>query len=334
MNNKLLTISIASYNIERFIRDTVGSLIVNNDDLKKMEIIIVDDGSKDNTNKIAHELSSRFPESIIVIDKENGGYGSTINASLSIAKGKYYKLLDGDDWFKTDELPSFLKFLDKTEADLVVTPYIEIRDKEEKLIDNHPEISSDDNAIIDLHIDKKPFLMHEIAIKTETLRYLNKPIAEHCFYTDSEYVFYCIIAAKSISRYESTIYSYRLGVEGQSVSLEGIRKHQKDLPIVARRIMSAYVGADPENSGAKKDILNLCITNITYHTYRSFLLIQDPEDYRNDLIKLDKDIYEKYPIVYQIGSKSKLVRLVRKLHFRPYRILCSIALNMFKKENL
>ena len=71
MNNKLLTISIASYNIERFIRDTVGSLIVNNDDLKKMEIIIVDDGSKDNTNKIAHELSSRFPESIIVIDKEN-----------------------------------------------------------------------------------------------------------------------------------------------------------------------------------------------------------------------------------------------------------------------
>ena len=147
-------------------------------------------------------------------------------------------------------------------------------------------------------------------------------------------MFYCIIAAKSISRYESPIYRYRLGVEGQSVSLEGIRKHQKDLPIVARRIMSAYVGADPENSGAKKDILNLCITNITYHTYRSFLLIQDPEDYRNDLIKLDKDIYEKYPIVYQIGSKSKLVRLVRKLHFRPYRILCSIALNMFKKENL
>ena len=114
--------------------------------------------------------------------------------------------------------------------------------------------------------------MHEIAIKTETLRNLNKPIAEHCFYTDSEYVFYCIIAAKSISRYESPIYRYRLGVEGQSVSLEGIRKHQKDLPIVARRIMSAYMGADPENSGAKKDILDLCITNITYHTYHSFLL--------------------------------------------------------------
>ena len=92
--NKTLTISIASYNVEKFLRETLDSLC-SPEILDDIEVIIVNDGSKDSTPLIAQEYVTKYPQSFILIDKENGGYGSTINASLDIAKGKYFY------WFKT-----------------------------------------------------------------------------------------------------------------------------------------------------------------------------------------------------------------------------------------
>jgi glycosyltransferase involved in cell wall biosynthesis len=69
-----------------------------------LEVIIENDGSSDATASIAASFVERFPGTFRLINKENGGYGSTVSRSVREASGKYFKILDGDDWFHTNRL--------------------------------------------------------------------------------------------------------------------------------------------------------------------------------------------------------------------------------------
>lgn len=332
MQDKVLTISIASYNSEKYILETVGSLIMDSKRMDELEIIIVNDGSKDRTSEIAHGLAGKYPDSIRVIDKENGGYGSTINASLRMATGKYYKLLDGDDWYDTGALSAFLGYLENAESDLVITPYTEVRHEKRTVIDNHAEIPEKAVSFDQIQIENPLFAMHEITIRTERLKAVEKSIAEHCFYTDSEFVFYCLAASGTVSRFETPVYDYRLGVEGQSVSLTGIQKHQKELPIVMNRIVSCHAEDCEKITGTRRRILDCCVSNIIYHTYRSFLLMENPREHKAELLKLDRELKEKYRAEYLLGNKSNLVRMARMTRFIPYTTLSRITKESYLKE--
>ena len=119
---KLLTVSVAAYNAEKTLGETLSSLAAVSDLMDLMDVIIVDDGSEDGTGKIADSFASRFPDSVRVVCKSNGGYGSTVNTAVGIAEGRYFKLLDADDSFDGEGLRTLLKYLRTTDADLVVTP--------------------------------------------------------------------------------------------------------------------------------------------------------------------------------------------------------------------
>ena len=327
MNNKILSISIAAYNVAECLGQAMTSLTAEEDLLQQLEIIIVNDGSKDQTSQIAHDYASRYPDSVVVIDKENGGYGSTINASLAVSKGKYYKLLDGDDWYYTENLREFLDFLNESSADLIVSPYYEVRESETKIIDAHPEIKAESSDFNAIEMQSHTFLMHEIAINTELFRTLNQPIAEKCFYTDLEYVYYAVACANTIARYEKPIYCYKLGVEGQSVSITGIRKHYKDFPVVARRMFSFHEKEAWNCAGNKKAALDAAVWNYTYHTYHAYTVLENPKDMKKELITFDKEIQQSYPRVYSLGYNSKLVRYLRKSRFILYPLFCKISQN-------
>ena len=104
--SKILTISVAAYNVENYISNTLESLLV--DDIDDIEILVEDDGGIDNTANIVKEYEEKYPNVVKLIHKENGGYGSTINKSLEIATGKYFKQLDGDDWYDSNNFKKFL----------------------------------------------------------------------------------------------------------------------------------------------------------------------------------------------------------------------------------
>ena len=321
MSEKVLSISVAAYNIAETIDTAVSSLLQDKELLDEIEIIIVNDGSKDQTSQMAHRYASLYPDSIFVIDKENGGYGSTINASLEIANGKYYKLLDGDDWYYSRNLRGFLDFLKKRPADIVVTPYFKIRDNE-TIVDDHKEIGREPIELCTNSLVNHTFLMHEIAIATEKLRNLQCPIAEKCFYTDLEYVFYAVACADNVARYDEPIYCYRLGVEGQSVSLTGIRKHYKDYSVVARRMFAFYEKNVSSFTGSKKAALSASACDYTYHTYRAYTMLENPKEMKKELVALDREIQQSYPNVYTLGFNSKLVRYLRKSRFMLYPLFC------------
>lgn len=121
----LLSIIIPSYNMEEYIGNNLKRLVATQH-LDKIEIIVVNDGSKDNTSAIAHEYQQQFPQNIIVVDKENAHYGSCINKGLALARGKYFRILDADDFFEPDALDAFVEKLETCDADLVVTLRTEI----------------------------------------------------------------------------------------------------------------------------------------------------------------------------------------------------------------
>ena len=117
---KVLSVIIPTYNMESLLGECLDSLLVHKN-LDKLDILVVNDGSKDKSSQIAHDYEHKYPGVITVIDKENGNYGSCINAVLPLAQGKYVKVLDADDKFNTINLDLFLNLLGDIESDLVLT---------------------------------------------------------------------------------------------------------------------------------------------------------------------------------------------------------------------
>ena len=102
---KLISFTVPCYNSQVYMKKCIDSLLTGGRDV---EIIIVNDGSKDGTLKLANEYKENYPDTVKVIDKENGGHGSGVNAGLKAAEGLYFKVVDSDDWLDTDALNELL----------------------------------------------------------------------------------------------------------------------------------------------------------------------------------------------------------------------------------
>lgn len=131
MMNKILTIVIPTYNMEKYLDKCLTSLVIEDRELmKQLEILVVIDGSKDRSSEIAHTYQVRYPQTFIVIDKENGNYGSCINRGLKEAAGKYIKVLDADDCYNSKSLQQHLELLRIVDVDLILTSYVIVNEKD------------------------------------------------------------------------------------------------------------------------------------------------------------------------------------------------------------
>lgn len=126
---KILTITIPSYNTSQYIDSCLPTFLSNKKILKDIEILIINDGSKDDTLVKAKYYENKYPETIKVVDKENGGHGSTINSGIKLASGKYFKIVDGDDWVDNNNFTNLVQQLKKIDTDMVVNPYVEYNER-------------------------------------------------------------------------------------------------------------------------------------------------------------------------------------------------------------
>ena len=331
-SQKILTISIAAYNVERFISSTLESLVSLSGEslemLRRLEIIVVNDGSKDDTEKIVKTYVDKYPFAVNLVSKENGGYGSTINASAKVANGKYFKLLDGDDTFITENISDYIKFLDNCEADIVISPYVENnKSKGEILFDNHHEITSATHFKCDLKSSDRLF-MHEMAVKTDIIKTDKFFITEHCFYTDVEFVFYCLLNSKTISHFYKPIYKYNIGVEGQSVSLTGMKKHAKDTGLVANKIYVLYLNNINSNENSSiRDVLETIIIASTNLVLASYAALNNGNEYA----KFDINIKKQYPEIYLLTNQVRKLKILRESRYLLFPIIRYLVLKRMEK---
>lgn len=271
ITSKVLTISIAAYNVQDSIRNTIDSLVnIPDDYLDKIEILVVDDGSKDDTSKIVSDYKKY--NSVKLISKKNGGYGSTINVSLSEAHGKYFKQLDAGDQFCTENICAFISYLEDCDSDLVLSPYLRhyFQSEIDELVDRNKHIFKTKIDINSLkNLDE--LHMHEITIKTDIAKTNGIHITEKCFYTDTEFAFYSLMFSNTISKFDKPIYRYYIGEEGQSVSVLGRKKHWKDSGKMSRKLIQDYTN-NIFNGAKDESLLDTLITSVCFHIENCLLI--------------------------------------------------------------
>ena len=103
---KLLSFAVPCYNSAAYMAKCVESLLKGGEDV---EIIIVNDGSSDDTARIADEYATKYPTIVKAVHKENGGHGSAVNAGIENATGLFFKVVDSDDWVKEE---AYMQILD------------------------------------------------------------------------------------------------------------------------------------------------------------------------------------------------------------------------------
>lgn len=243
---KLLSVIIPAYNTELYLARCLDSLLYDTEAAKFLDIIVVNDGSKDNTLAMAQAYREKYPESIMVIDKENGGHGSTINAGLKVARGKYLKVLDSDDWVNIQDFGDFVRELKECEASILITNYQQdilydssvVRfdfyrgnDKPQEIKKIANLVNRDDFFFM--------FSMHSMTIRTEALKQVwGDGLLEKTFYVDQQYVIKALECAKDFQTLDYNIYRYFIGRPEQSVSAAGFYKHRQDHERVLRWMLN------------------------------------------------------------------------------------------------
>ncbi|WP_440249513.1 glycosyltransferase family 2 protein [Dialister succinatiphilus] len=327
--SKLLTISIAAYNVEKTIEECLDSFLPCRH-LKDLEILVINDGSHDRTAEIVAGYEKKYPESIHLVNKENGGHGSTLNKSLELASGKFYKAVDGDDWVDASELDRLCDCLEKTEADLVVDRYKEVYPDHTQVVDLGKgyalgKVYSFDELFAEKKCGETIFAMHSSTIRTERLHAVGMKIQEHCFYADNELDFYIVLAAETVLFTDTCVYQYRLGSAGQSVSPEGIFNHIEDLIKITRNLTNLLHKYRGQYKNRAKDaclfaIVNACYASTLFHYTKT---IQRPEKDQL-LVEFLRDVNQKYPALinqmhlsridrYVAGNPAKRVPAIRKV---------------------
>lgn len=326
-NEILLTISIAAYNVEKYIRKALDSCIVSLEKQKYLEVIIVNDGSTDHTHEIAIQYQKDYPHLFRVIDKINAGYGSTINAALVEANGRYFKLLDGDDWYNKEVLECFLDILEASDADVIFTNYARINDNNSQVtIVRYGEAK--ENTLYNFGAGQTlTWAMHGIAVKTDILLNNKIKITEKCFYTDAEYVLYIMRYIRTYKCFDMTLYQYRVGNNGQSVSRAGLIKHRLDAKKTLVKQLSIY---DDVTDKVLKEEMGKYIAISTIFTLYGYVLNGYNKKSKKEMIELDIWIKDNYPIIYNNMNKSTALAILRRTNYSCYFIFWLDALRRFK----
>lgn len=272
--DKILTISVAAYNVSKYL-DKLCDSVIRSGYLDDIELLIVDDGSKDDTADIAKRFEAMYPESIRYVKKENGGHGSTINKGIELATGKYFKVLDGDDWMDSKGLMQVLTEMKHLNCDLVVTNRKRVFENTGKeQVDRLEGITSGQVfQIEDVCTEMGRLLFHSVFVKTSILKQQHIHIDENHFYVDNEILWYPFPYTETIIYFDTVVYCYRLGLADQSVNVGVVAKRINQHEFVNKQVLEFYRKWCGKMTPNKKIYFDKVIAdNIAWH-YEALLLL-------------------------------------------------------------
>ena len=241
---KTITFAVPCYNSASYMDKCIESLLACGDDI---EILIVDDGStKDNTAEKADEWQERHPDIVRAIHKENGGHGSAVNTGLANATGRYFKVVDSDDWLDADAMAEVMRYLRrqmelKDPTDLVIANYVY-----EKVHEGTRTVMRYRNVFpvgqeftwdeVGSFGPSQYLLMHSVIYRTDLLVDMDLKLPEHCFYVDNIFVYVPLPHVKTMYYLDVDMYRYFIGREDQSVN-ESVMMGRIDQQLRVTRVM-------------------------------------------------------------------------------------------------
>lgn len=256
---KILSIVVPCYNSEAYMEKCINSLLMGGDEV---EILIVDDGSKDGTGKIADDYQERYPEIVRAIHQENGGHGAAVNTGIRNATGLYFKVVDSDDWVDKEAYEKILSTLEdlirsSEKVDMVISNFVyEKQGAKRKKIMSYRSFFPEEqifswNEV--KHLRKgKYILMHSVIYRTKLLIDCGLQLPEHTFYVDNLFVYQPLPYVKKMYYLDVNFYRYFIGREDQSVNEQVMITRIDQQLKVNKMVIDAYDMRKIQNSKLRK----------------------------------------------------------------------------------
>lgn len=294
---KLITIIVPTYNMETYLRKGLDSLLIAKS-LHLVEVIVVNDGSKDQSLDIAREYERKYPDVFVVIDKPNGNYGSCINVGLQKATGKYVKIMDADDSFLTSHFETLVNVLSAVDADLVFTDYIKYYTSG-KTVKYTFDLPVRQTAPIEDVYNTQAFYniqMHALTYRTDILKRMNYRQTEGISYTDTEWCFSPVTQVKTVYYLNVCVYRYLMGREGQTIASDVMSKTMPQRLKCFSALLRSIHGL--QLSPQMKIFTSEQLAKHAFYMYE-FYLIKHPQIDRTELIAFDSELKAFNPSAYK-----------------------------------
>lgn len=261
VQQKILSIIIPMYNSESFIKKCLDSMIMEEKEMSQIEVLVIDDGSTDGAFSIVEEYVRRWPDTIRLLRKENGGHGSAINMGVANCAGRYFKVVDADDWVLTESLRQILRYLQNiVQTDVVLSGYqiFNIRNRTMQKVSVEIENNSE-TVLLDLEAIirewskyKRLFCLHGLIYGTAFYRNVNKHLPEHVYYDDAYFDVVYVSRANKFCVINVFLYVYRIGDMQQSVSNENRVRRIHEMEKVLIQILETDSDEDGLSEAGKE----------------------------------------------------------------------------------
>ena len=222
----------------------VNSLLAGGEDV---EILIVDDGSKDATREIADEFERKYPTIVRAIHQENGGHGAAVNTGIANASGLYFKVVDSDDWVDEEAYHTILDTLrelsgSNKQLDMLLSNFVyEKQGAKHKKVMRYTKEFPQGRMFTWDDVKRMPkgkyILMHSVIYRTKLLRECGLELPRHTFYVDNIFVYKPLPYVQNMYYLDVDFYRYFIGREDQSVN-EKVMIKRIDQQIKVNKIMA------------------------------------------------------------------------------------------------
>ena len=312
---KLLTVTVPAYNADPWLEYNLNSLLVPSC-LDMLEVLVVDDGSVDRTGEIADSYAARYPDTVRVIHKENGGHGSGVNTGIREARGRYFKVVDADDWVDQDAFQNLIEVLKEADDDIVSSGFLWAKDNGSGYPATFPTEAEFKEPFKGVRYGET-YRFEEIAeqlyLKIHNLTYRT------ALYVDTEYITYPVPFVETVRFLPDFVYRYRINRTGQSMSVKQMQKYAENYDRVFGSLLRFYDSEIVQSCGAKK---KRYIANIIARTaaarIRVFLSLPTNRENKEALIRFDESLKKDHPEIYR-ANINKAVSALRKSNYLLYR---------------
>ncbi len=318
---KVLSFIIPSYNSQDFLDICIPSL-VNRDVLDELDIIIVNDGSQDDTQAVAEKYCRMYPDSVRLISQENKGHGGALNTGCAAARGKYLKVIDADDWVLTENLPAFVEQLRGCSADVVLTHYHmnNITTGEATAWKSYPGAFGSAYSFREIMERWKDFdrvlTFHGITYRRDFYREKGILLSEHVFYEDNEFATIPCCYARQIMPLDLFVYEYRVGDVLQSVSDESQLRRIGHTQAVLERLIREYESLELQPEDAGREFYCRKTQGLLLSYYITALLVEKDKKKGRAMAKaMMERVRETLPRVYELSKKQyRVFYAMNRLH--------------------
>ncbi|MDO5145959.1 MAG: glycosyltransferase family 2 protein [Eubacteriales bacterium] len=317
---KLLSVTIPSYNSEDYMRNCIDSLLTGGDEV---EILIVDDGSKDSTPQIADEYQEKYPSIVRALHQPNGGHGEAVNAGLRNASGYFFKVVDSDDWVDQEAYHRILRFLRESiletkPLDMLISNYVyEKQGARHKKVIHYRSILPENRYFgweeVGHFKTSQNILMHSVIYRTKMLKDCAFELPKHTFYVDNIFVYWPLPYVKKMYYLDVDFYRYFIGREDQSVN-EKVMISRIDQQIrVNKKMIDIYAWHEGKFSCPQQEAYMQHYLETILLVTSVLLMKMDTEEamvMRDDVWRY---LNEKSPSAYQI-LKHSVIGIVSNSH--------------------